>query len=267
MRFDPIYALQRKTIARKMHAQVNKLYLHDRSHPYLKDLHELAPQYIYRIQSLSAMAEEAVRHKNFTKALLHRALLEVASNPCAQIKLSYAELVDIKTVCSDYAHNTRQPQDYAQTILTCCQRLLPRIPDVMPCPESAGKQAADMQEVVEWMLFSYEYTVQDIINYTEERYLLQIQHSSRNSVHPKVPIVPDYLMNIHAIVYSSLRLLCRPKYSKEDTSIVYWCCMYLRYCAPGFLDVTKINRDAYERTMQVLRILHNEWQYLSSKYH
>lgn len=266
MRFDPIYALQRKTIARKMHAQVNKLYLHDHSHPYLKDMHELATQYIYRIQALESLAIEELRTKSCSKDLLHRALLEVASNPCAQVKLSYAELVDIKTLCSDYAHKTREPQEYTQTILTCTQRLLPRIPDIIPCPESAARQTADMQEAVEWMLMVYDYSPEDLIRYTDDVYLQRILHSNRNCVHPKVPHMSDYLLNLNSVVYSSLRLLCRPKYAKEDTSIVYWCCMYLRYCAPGLLDITKNNSDATERTMKVLNILHNEWQYLAEKY-
>lgn len=266
MRFDPIYALQRKTIARKMHAQVNKLYLHEHAHPYLKNLHELVPQYVYRIQTLLAMAEDAIRKNEFNKDLLHRALLEVASNPHAQVKLNYAELVDIKTICSDYANKRREPKELAQTIATCAQRLLPRIPDIMPCPESAARQTADMQEAVDWMLFTYEYNIQDIIRFTDEQYLSRIRNSHHNCVHPKVPYMSDYLININAVVYSSLRLLCRPKYAKEDTSIVYWCCMYLRYCAPGFLDVAKNNSDAYERTMKVLSILHHEWQYLLAKY-
>ena len=266
MRFDPIYALQRKTIARKMHAQVNKLYLRDHTHPYLKDLHELTPQYIYRIQELASIAEESVRKQTFTKEFLHRALLEVATNPCAQIKLNYADLVDIKAICSDYANQTREPQELAQTILTCTQRLLPRIPEIIPCPESAARQTADMKEAVDWMLFAYDYNINDIIYFTEERALRSNMMSSKNCVHPKVPHMSDYLITLNAVVYSSLRLLCRPKYAKEDTSIIYWCCMYLRYCAPGFLDVTKINHDAYERTMKVLYILNNEWQYLLAKY-
>lgn len=265
MYFDPIYALQRKTIARKMHSQVNKLYLRDHPHPYLKGMHDLHPQYVYRIQALLSMAEDAVKYKQFDKTLLHRALLEVAANPCAQMKLSYTELVDIKLMCSDYASQKRAPEDLARTIAICTQRLLPRIPDVLPCQESAAQQMADMHDVVEWMLMTYDYSVSEIICYTEEKYLHMIAYTSRNCVHPKAPHITDYLMNLHAVVYSSIRMLCRPKYAKEDTSIIYWCCMYLRYCAPGFLDCASVNNDAYTKTMHVLNILNNEWKYLQAK--
>jgi hypothetical protein len=146
------------------------------------------------------------------------------------------------------------------------ETVLPRIPDIMPCPESAARQTSDMQEAIDWMLMVYDYSPADLIRYTDDVYLQRISHSNLNCVHPKVPHMSDYLLNLNSVVYSSLRLLCRPKYAKEDTSIVYWCCMYLRYCAPGLLDITKNNSDATERTMKVLNILHNEWQYLAAKY-
>lgn len=266
MRFDPIYALQRKTIAHKMHAQVNKLYLHDRKHPYVKDLHDLHSQYIHRIQTLASMMDEAVRKKNLSKELLHRAVFEVASNPCAQIKLSYQDLVDIKTICSDYANSPRVPAEYAKTIQTCIRRLLPRIPEIIPCSGTGDHQIEDLNEVVEWQMSICDLRVQDILQRTEQQYLHSITHTWRNYTHPKAPPTSDYLMNLNAVVYSSLRRLFRPKYTKEDTSIIYWCCMYLRYCAPGFLDSTTPNKDAYIRTMNVLKILHNEWRYLSYKY-
>lgn len=266
MQFNLIYALQRKIIAQKMHAQVNKLYLHDRAHPYYSDLHSLPSQYIHRIQCLASMVDAAVRKKNFSPALLHRALFEVASNPCAQIKLTYHDLVDIKSVCSDYAHSARKPQEYAITIQTCIHRLLPRIPELLPCADTATKQTDDLNAAVNWYMSNGDFTVQEILQHTEESYLYGIAHTGRDSTYANSPPIPAYLMNLNAVIYSSLRRLFRPKYAKEDTSIIYWCCMYLRYCAPGLLDTIHMNQDAYMRTMSVLKILHNEWLYLLYKY-
>lgn len=265
MRFDPIYALQRKTIERKMHAQVNKLYLHERSHPYVKDMHDLQSQYIHRMQTLASMIDEAVRKKKVHKELLRRALFEVSSNPCAQIKLSYHDLIDIRSVCLDYAHAKRTPEEYIKTIQTCTRGLLPRIPEIIPCSDTVVHQIADLNSVVEWQMSVSNFSVQDILQHTKETYLNGIAHTCFQYVHPKSPPTSDYLLNLNAVVYSSLRHIFRAKYAKEDTSIIYWCCMYLRYCAPGFLS-TRFNQDAYTRTRHVLKILHNEWKYLLYKY-
>lgn len=266
MHFDPIYALQRRTIARKMHAQVNKLYLHEKKHPYLKSLHDLRPQYVYRIREIHDLLQEALRTKVLSNDVLHLVLFEFATNPCAQVKVKYAEILDIKNLLADYARGVGSMEEYASTLYTATERLLAHIPDVIPTPETATAQLTEMREFVEWYQDWCDYTVQDIIKYTDSHYLQNIMYSFRNCVHPKAPHMQDYAMNIDAIIYSSLRLLCKQPYAKDEAHIVFWCCMYLRYCAPGFLDAGHMNKDAYAKTMNVLNILHNEWQYLQAKY-
>lgn len=265
MQFNLIYVLQRTMIAQKMHAQVNKLYLHDRAHPYFNDLHDLHSQYIHRMRHLSAMIDTAVRTKSFSQSLLHRAVFEVASNPCAQIKLTYHDLVKIKSVCSDYARSARKPQEYAITIQSCMDGLLPRIPELVPCADTAAQQNEDLNTAVQQYMAASNWSVTEILQNTEEQYLYQIAHTWNRPSCPNSPEISDYLFNLNAVVYSSLRRIFHPQYIKEDTGIIYWCCMYLRYCAPAFLD-EHFSQDAYMRTLRVFKILHNEWNYLLHKY-
>ena len=267
MYLDLIYVLQRKTIARKMHTQVNKLYLHDHQHPYLKNVNDLRPIYVYRMKEMRDILDDAVRSKALNKSSLERVIFEYATNPCGQLKFSYADIVDLRSVIAEYELEVgAAAEEQAKKLYGCAQNIMPRIPDLVPVPESAAEQIADMHEVVEWQMFTYNYTLEEIIRYTDTKYLETIMYSFRNCVHPKVPHMSDYAMNIDAVIYSSMRTLAQRKYKPDDTNIVYWCCMYLRYCSPGFLDCSELNKDAYSKTINVLNILHNEWKYLQSKY-
>lgn len=268
MKLNPVYLLQRTMIARKMHLQANKIYLHHSSHPYFRDVYQLDKQYIYRLTELQEMLDEAARNKHIPEETINRLLLEVATNPGAQIKLQYSELIDIKAFLLD-GKQTEGPvaAQHAKAMHTCLYGLKARLPDVIPTPESYAEQYGAMHNVLDWMFEECTFDIPTIIEHIKELDSDNMLNYYWKSANEKAPRTNDYIFYTNAVIFSSLRALRinSDYYTPEDRDLVYWCCLYLRYCAPGLM-LPATQRDAFNKVRRVLCILRNEWIYLLNKY-